>query len=62
MTSELSITIKDSEKSLTKKYLQYEEYVVSEQDAVIDNAIKETLSNFDGEPEDIIVKIKMVVR
>ncbi|HEX4374872.1 MAG TPA: hypothetical protein VHZ50_16325 [Puia sp.] len=62
MSSELSVTIKDSEKSLTKKYLQYEIYAVHEEDFVIKNAIQETLANFDGEPENIIVKIKMEIQ
>lgn len=62
MVSELSVTIRDEEKSLTKKYLQYEIYTVDEEDPIIKNAIEETLSNFDGDPSDITVKIKLEIQ
>ena len=62
MVSELSVTIKDEEKSLTKKFLEYDNYMVDENDPIIQNAIEETLENFDGEPIDIIVKIKMEIQ
>lgn len=62
MVSEISITIKDDEKSLTKKFLEYEIYTVDEEDPIIKKCIEETLSNFDGEPSDIIVKIKLEIK
>lgn len=62
MVSELSVTIKDEEKSLTKKFLEYEIYTVDENDPIIQSAIKETLDNFDGEPSDIVVKIKIEIQ
>jgi len=62
MVSELSVTIKDEEKSLTKKFLEYDNYMVDENDPIIQNDIEETLENFDGEPIDIIVKIKMEIQ
>ena len=62
MVSEISVTIKDDEKSLTKKFLEYEKYNVDEEDPIIKKAIEETLSNFDGEPSDIVVKIKIEIQ
>ncbi len=62
MSSELTITIKDDEKRLSKKFLLYEIYTVSDEDLIIRACINETLKNFDGEPSDISVKIALVVR
>ena len=62
MVSEISVTIKDDEKSLTKKFLEYENYTVDEEDPIIKAAIEETLRNFDGEPSDIVVKIKIEIQ
>lgn len=62
MVSEISVTIKDEEKSLTKKFLEYEIYTADENDPIIQSAIKETLENFDGEPSDIVVKIKIEIQ
>lgn len=62
MPSELTVCVKDEEKTLRKKFLLYEEYTVSEYDAVIKKCIDETLENFDGEPIDIIVTIKIEVQ
>lgn len=59
MVSELSVTIKDEEKRLNKKFLIYETYQVNEEDPLINGCIKETLENFDGEPSHVTVSIKM---
>lgn len=62
MVSELTVTIKDEEKSLRTKYLIYDEYTVDENDPIIKDCIEKTLDNFDGEPSDIIVNIKMEIQ
>lgn len=59
MVSELKVTIKDSEKSLNKKYLIYDTYTTDENDPMIKQCIDETLENFDGEPEHVTVNIKL---
>lgn len=59
MFSEISVTIKDDEKRLTKKFLQYEVYTVAEDEPVIQQCINETLENFDGNPDSIKVCIIM---
>ena len=61
MVSEITIVIKDEEKSLRSKYLIYETYSVDEEDPIIKDCIEKTLQNFDGEPIDIIVNIKLEV-
>lgn len=61
MVSELTITIKDEEKTLKKKYLMYETYSVSDDDATIRECVKETLKGFDGTPAKITAKITMVI-
>lgn len=59
MVSEVVVTIKDEEKTLRTKYLVYENYSVSEDDPIIKDCIQKTLENFDGEPNNISVKITM---
>lgn len=62
MTSELTVVIKDEEKSLRTKYLIYETYTVNENDPIIKDCIEKTLANFDGEPMDVTVNIKMEIQ
>lgn len=61
MFSEITIIIKDSEKTLRKKFPIYQTYEVEESDPVIKSCIKEVLENFDGEPEIIQVKIDLLI-
>lgn len=60
--SELKVTIKDSDKTLSTKYPLYEQYAVREDDPVIKDCIEKTLENFDGEPDDITVNIKLEIK
>lgn len=62
MFSEISVTVKDAEKRLTKKFPTYEEFKAHEDDPVVKKCIEETLENFDGEPEDITVNIKLEIK
>lgn len=59
MFSELSVTIKDDEKRLNKKFPIYETYQVDENDPMIKQCIEETLENFDGTPDSVKVTIVM---
>ncbi len=61
MTSELTVIVKDSEKTLKTKHLVYEPYTVHSQDPLIEKYINETIKNFDGEPTDVQIKINMTV-
>lgn len=62
MVSEIKVLIKDDEKRMTKKFLIYDIFQASEDDPVIKQCIKETLDNFDAEPEDISVNIKIDIQ
>lgn len=62
MVSELTVVIKDEEKSLRTKYLIYETYTTDENDPIIKDCIEKTLENFDGDPSDVTVNIKMEIQ
>jgi hypothetical protein len=59
MVSEMTITIRDDEKTLKKKFLIHDTFQVDENDPMIRSCIAQTLENFSGEPERVIVKIAM---
>jgi hypothetical protein len=60
--SEISVTIKDDEKRLNKKFPIYESYAVDDNDPVIKQCIQEVLDNFDGTPSDIKVTITLEIQ
>ena len=59
MLSELTVIIKDEEKSLRKKFIIYEPITTSEFDPIIGECVKATLANFSGDPDHIEVKISL---
>jgi len=61
MCSEITVIVKDDEKTLRSKYLIYEQYQVDEHDPVIKNCIAQTVANFNAEPTDINVKINLEI-
>jgi hypothetical protein len=62
MHSELTVTVKDDEKKVLKKtFLLYEPYSIDESDATIKNCIEETVSEFQGTPDDIKVVITLEI-
>lgn len=58
---EITVTIKDEEKSLKTKYLIYDLVTVSEDDPIIKDCIARALKNFEADPTDIRVKIHLEV-
>jgi len=62
MVTELTIVLKDEERTLKQKFLIYEAISLCDTDPVIQNSIKETMKNFVGEPEHITVRALMVVK
>lgn len=62
MFSEISVTIKDDEKRLNKKFPVYEDYTVDENDPIIKQCIEETIENFDGTPDNIKVTITLDIQ
>ena len=59
---EISISLKDSEKRMTHKFLIYDEVNVSSNDQTIRECINEAKKSFDGQPESITIKCKLVVQ
>jgi len=57
--NELTIILKDADRTYRQKFLIYEEYSISYDDKVILSCIQEARKSFDGEPEEIQVKIHM---
>lgn len=57
--SELTVILKDSDRTYRQKFLIYEDYTMSCDDSVILMCIDEAKKNFDGEPEQIQIKIHM---
>lgn len=60
--SELTIILKDSERTYRQNFLIYEQYSLAYDDPVICMAIAEAKKNFSGEPESIQVKIHMEIQ
>lgn len=62
MFSEISITVKNDDKRLNKKYLSYAEYTISEEDPVIKECMEDTLKDFGETPDSIKVCIIMEIK
>lgn len=57
--TELTVILKDSERTYRQKFLIYENYSVSDDDPVILTCIEEAKKNFQGEAESVQVKIHL---
>lgn len=62
MFSELTVIVKDSEKTLRKKFMVYNKIWLDTEDPEINACVKETLVNFGVEPDSIQVKIHMEIK
>ena len=60
--TELTVILKDSERTYRQKFLIYENYSVSDDDPVILTCIEEAKKNFQGEAESVQVKIHLEMR
>ncbi len=60
--SELTVILKDSERTYRQKFLIYDVYHPTHDDPVIMGCINEAKKNFDGEPEDIKIKIHLEIQ
>lgn len=58
---EVTIILKDSEKTLKTKTLVYEQITMSGDDPEIDRLIREARMSFTGDPTDIQVKTSMTL-
>lgn len=62
MAIEVTIVVKDSEKTLRKKFLEYNAFTMHAQDLILKGYIAETVTEFMDEPDDVIVQTKMVLQ
>lgn len=60
--NELTVILKDSERTYRQKFLIYEAYTVSCDDPIVLKCIEEAMNNFDGEPECVQIKIHMEIQ
>ena len=60
--SELTVILKDSDRTYRQKFLIYESYSPDEHDPVILNCIQEAKKNFEGDPESINIKIHLEIQ
>lgn len=60
--TELTVILKDSERTYRQKFLVYEDYNPSEDDPIIISCIEEAKKNFNSEPENIQIKIHLEIQ
>jgi len=60
--NQLTVILKDAQRTYKQKFLINDDYSVSCDDPIIQSCISEAKKNFDGEPEDIQIKIHMEVQ
>jgi hypothetical protein len=59
--TEIAITVKDSEQSLTQKHLVHDTIIsVAHEDLTLKRLVESAIKDFHGHPEDVLVKIKYV--
>ena len=60
--NELTVILKDEDKTFRQKFLIYEKYEASDDDPTILDCIKEARKNFDGDPDSVQIKIHMEIQ
>lgn len=60
--TELTVILKDSDRTYRQKFLCYQAYSTSLEDPIIGECIKLAKKSFEGEPESIQVKIHMEIQ
>lgn len=61
MACELTVRLKDEEKTLSIKHLIYETIVCDEQDEIVAKCIDESIKQFGGTPTDVRVTITLEI-
>lgn len=59
--NELTVVLKNSDRTYRQKFLIYEAYAVSAEDPIVLKCLEESKKNFDGEPESVQIKIIMEI-
>lgn len=62
LMNELTVILSDADRTYRQKFLIYETYTVSEDEPMIRTCIDEAMKNFEGEPENIQVKIHLEIQ
>jgi hypothetical protein len=63
MSIELTVTVKDCERTNRTKFLLYESITFGNiEDPIIKKCVDEALEGFQGEPEDVTVRAMMVLQ
>jgi hypothetical protein len=62
MSKEVTVILKDAERTCRQKFLIYEDFCLKHDDPVINMCIESARKNFDGDPDDIQVRVLLVVR
>ena len=60
--TELTVILKDPERTYRQKFLVYEDYTPSDTDPIILACIEEAKKSFDGDPETIQIKIHLEIQ
>jgi hypothetical protein len=60
--SELTVILKDSERTYRQKFIMYVAYSMSPDDPEIIKCIMEAKQNFVGEPEEVAIRTNMVIQ
>jgi hypothetical protein len=59
---EITVILKDEERNLRFKFLIYQPISTDENDPVIQECIAQAKKNFEGEPEEITIKISIEIQ
>ena len=59
---ELTVVVKDAERTQKQKFLIYEKIALDVHDLVVKWCLDEAIKNFNSEPEDVVIKATMVCR
>lgn len=60
--SELTVILKDSERTYRQKFLMYNPYNMTYDDPQILDCIQQAKANFQGEPEEITIRASMEIQ
>lgn len=60
--TELTVILKDSDRTYKQKFLIYDDYQPRDDDPIILSCIEEAKKNFEGDPETIQIKIHLEIQ
>lgn len=60
MQSEITVTLKNDDCNFKKKFLCYNDFSLVEGDPVLESCVDKACEEFNGQPEDILIKITAI--